>query len=90
MNTTLTPAYKGNCPLGGGCGTRSDLSAVLAFCSHEYPTADAKGLEVSITIPRVNERENLQLLVERLQEVMEEGRSRQVVVVDNPDLMPGP
>lgn len=59
---------------------KTNLSAVFAFCSPEYPVTDGKGPEVSITIPHVNERENLPLLIERLQEVMEEGRSRQVVV----------
>ena len=61
---------------------RTDQGPILASSSPECPVADTKCPEVSIIIPTYNERENLPLLIERLQEVMQ-GRSYEIVVVDD-------
>ncbi len=59
---------------------KTGVNPVLAFPSLDV--SDQEDLDVSIIIPTRNERENLPVLIENLQEVME-GRHFEIVIVDD-------
>ena len=49
---------------------QTDLGVTAGFYAPEYLVAGAQRIEVSIVIPTFNERENLPVLIEKLQDVM--------------------
>ncbi len=61
---------------------QTDLGVTAGFYAPEYLVAGAQRIEVSIVIPTFNERENLPVLIEKLQDVMA-GRGYEIIVVDD-------
>jgi dolichol-phosphate mannosyltransferase len=61
---------------------KTDLGAGPGPCEPEYLPAGSKPVEVSIVLPTFNERENLPVLIGKLQDLML-GHSYEIIIVDD-------